>query len=881
MKTLRPLALGVMPRAFLHRDEPKLSITAIACLDLSTGGLRSEPSLWKVAAEALGPSGVLDELMPKVRGEVLVGASAYPAGGRGAVASAHVQVGAVDKELAVLGDRTWGLAGPSEPAPFESMPITWERAFGGPGFEANPLGRGVGGKVLPNVEDSRRLIRAESDRPRPMSFLPLDPMWPARAKLRGTYAGFKADDDPARLPDDLDWAFFNVAPEDQRIEGFFRGDEAFTLRGMHPTRPVLSGKLPDVTARVFVVHRSDPSPREVAMRLETLWFFPDRERAALVFRGVTAAEEDDGSDFEVLLGGLEDQSEPRAPDHYHAILARRLDPKQGAVDALNEAGLLPRRVPAETLLDSEATRDLGRDFESERLVMRNQRSRRDAALKEARAKAVAAGLDPAPFDAALAEPTADDRPIQVVVDETRAQAAKAEQDARTQEDEARARARAAFARAGVDFDEALARGRREGGGPPTFRAAAELERLRELAQLVENAGGDAVGAARLDTPELKARLEQTERALLSMYRRMTHVLPEAQPRAADVAAASRERVLAAKASGASLAAADLTGVELAGADLSGLDLSEALLEGARLQGASLRGASLRGATLARADLTGADLTGADLSEVNLGEAVLKDAVLDGAKLLLAVLWKTDLSGAKLRGARLHEEAVLPAFGDKPSREVAGAGLYQAKLQGADLSGLVAPRSTWLELDLRGVTFAKGDLRDAVLVSCQLDGADLSGAGLERTAFVQSSAIGARFTGASLAGARFLQESRLDGADLSRADLTRACLRGTSLKGADLTDAKLDGADLSEASFEGAELRRASVKGALLVRADLSRAKLVSANLSGAIAQKVVLSGADLRGANLFRADLSKARGDDDTDMTDAHVVQVRRIRRRS
>jgi uncharacterized protein YjbI with pentapeptide repeats len=72
-----------------------------------------------------------------------------------------------------------------------------------------------------------------------------------------------------------------------------------------------------------------------------------------------------------------------------------------------------------------------------------------------------------------------------------------------------------------------------------------------------------------------------------------------------------------------------------------------------------------------------------------------------------------------------------------------------------------------------------------------------------------------------------------------------------------------------------------VKGALLVPRGSVQGEARLREPLGAIAQKVVLSGADLRGANLFRADLSKARGDDDTDMTDAHVVQVRRIRRRS
>ena len=53
-----------------------------------------------------------------------------------------------DRALVVLGDRTWEKVGaslkPSAPARFLQMPLSLDRAFGGRGFDRNPLGLGFG-----------------------------------------------------------------------------------------------------------------------------------------------------------------------------------------------------------------------------------------------------------------------------------------------------------------------------------------------------------------------------------------------------------------------------------------------------------------------------------------------------------------------------------------------------------------------------------------------------------------------------------------------------------------------------------------------------------------------------------------------------------------
>lgn len=62
----------------------------------------------------------------------------------------ELRVGPVGTELRIVGPRTWqrrllGLR-PSEPAPWERIPLWWEHAAGGP---ANPLGRGPAAEGMP------------------------------------------------------------------------------------------------------------------------------------------------------------------------------------------------------------------------------------------------------------------------------------------------------------------------------------------------------------------------------------------------------------------------------------------------------------------------------------------------------------------------------------------------------------------------------------------------------------------------------------------------------------------------------------------------------------------------------------------------------------
>jgi hypothetical protein len=153
----------------------------------------------------------------------------------------RVEVGHVQRTLRVLGDRRWtprpGIDFPvalersqrwdpdpdalvaTDPEPFDVIPMSWARAFGGTAlapsgaipFADNPVGRGflvtlagADGTLLPNLEDPEHPIRTWQDRPMPVCFAPV----PRPSKLR-TDRGVSFDGASQRAT--LAPAFFNLA----------------------------------------------------------------------------------------------------------------------------------------------------------------------------------------------------------------------------------------------------------------------------------------------------------------------------------------------------------------------------------------------------------------------------------------------------------------------------------------------------------------------------------------------------------------------------------------------------------------------------------------------------------------------------------------------
>lgn len=158
-----------------------------------------------------------------------------------------VQVGPCRKLIQVFGERTWsrGLLGmrASEPRPFESMPLRWERSVGGAAHEPrNPVGCGLHasareaeGQPLPNLEDPARLLESPTDRGvEPVGLGPIARSWQPRLALAGTYdEAWKRQRAPL-WPLDFDERFFQAAAPGLNVARGLQGGEAVVLSGLSP-----------------------------------------------------------------------------------------------------------------------------------------------------------------------------------------------------------------------------------------------------------------------------------------------------------------------------------------------------------------------------------------------------------------------------------------------------------------------------------------------------------------------------------------------------------------------------------------------------------------------------------------------------------------------
>jgi uncharacterized protein YjbI with pentapeptide repeats len=885
VKVVKPSKLAVLTRCFEHERRFHLGVSVLAFLPLGRDGpspLSSEVAMWKFVAERMGPQAVLEAGVPKSRGEFLVHGSCFAPGGLPRpMVPVRVQVGALDKALVVHGDRYWkpGRVA-SEPQRFAELPLDWGRAYGGPRWKRNPLGRGHGEsdymgqrvQMLPNIELPHAQVTSPHDKPEPAGLLPLDLSWPQRRELAGTYDDRWLHTLYPGMAADVDWRFFNLAQPDQQREGFWDGDEGYCFDNMHPRRPRLEGRLPWLRARAFVGRSGEPDApqtseeevrlEEVELSLRTLWLFPDAERAVLVYQGSTLTTQDDAADVLHLVIAAEHREELRPLEHYAAVLEARLDPEQGTIAALREHELLPQGM-AEAVDD-----DLAQERALHHTERRLEHNLHRRALREHQRtvdQLTAMGLDAAAFAPPPPKPpppapSPDELPA--LVQQLQDEAVRQQEREQAELEQRQAALRERLAAMGIppeDRERLLHQHEKGPTGPPQFTAAGQRALLEGVVERTRQAGAPTEALEQmLADPALAERWVAAETQLRDGYRRSAHLQDPAPPMTAARSEEARLCVRESIAAKLSFSTLDLTGAELSGMDLQRADLSGAFLESACLDGADLRHTDLRGAVLAHASLRGAKLDGAVLAGANLGHSTLAGASLVGAELAGAELWGADLSGAVLRRADLR-----------------GASLLRATLTDADLGEVQTEQLMLVEVEAKGLRLQGASLRQAVFVQLDLTGADLSRALLEQATFVGCQAPGVSFAGAVLDRARFVKGCELAGAVLAGASMRSCNLRGTSLPGADLSGARLDGADLGECVLQRAELQRVTARGARFDKADLSEASLQAADFLGASFMNATIRGVDLRASNLYGADMARVRSDPHVRLEDANLVKVR------
>ena len=891
MKVIKPGKIAVLTRNFEHGRRFYFGVSALSFIPMVPGEIMlPEVEMWKFVGKRLGADGALDVAIPKSRGEFLVNGTAYAPGGIPHPAfPTRAQVGELQKDLYVFGDRYWRGSSATDPQPITEMPLDWAHAYGGPDYARNPRGKGdaeitledVQIRPLPNIEAPRALIDTPRQRPEPAGYGPLDISWPQRSALAGTHDQEWLDNAFPGFARDVNWDIHNLAQRDQQREGFWSGGEAYRFDNMHPSKPTLVGHLPRFRARAFI-NRShavgQPRPsfaaakqaakrppivlEEIPLELQTLWFFPDAERAVLIWQGSTVVAEEDGADIIQLLLAAEHHDRPKPVTHYQQVIVDRLDEKYGVLAALREHELLPEDLAPAPDQQPDEDQEL---CLTEGFGQQNLHRRMVAETEKARAVVASYGLDPDVHGPPAPKPLAPPPQLQDLPEII----AKVEADAARQRAEIEAKQAIKVGEAEREADEAGVEGfdgevlREEINatqvGPPTFSAAAQLASLVKIAMecrqqdMIIDEIEDMIADA-----ALYAQWQEGEHNMREAYRVMAHYQNPAPAMLASLVAPTRERVRLALAEGEDFSTLNFTGADLTGMDLRGANMSGALLESANLTNTDLRGANLDRAVLAHALLRDTRLDDAQLVAANLGKAKLERTVLAGANLRKATLTEAHFDGADLQRACINEATLLGArFTGVDARGLCGEqlNLLDLVLERVDLSGATLSRSSFLNGDLRGGCF--------------------DGAALESCTFLSCRAEGASFIGANLTNARFVDGCSFDGAVLSSATLTRANLRGTSLVGADLRKAVLDDADLCECDLSEAKLYQAVARGARFEVSDLRNAELMSANLMGASFARASIYGADFRGANLHGADMARVRTDANVRLDQALLTKVR------
>src|SRR5262245_5924898 len=184
--------------------------------------------------------------------DVYLNAIAYaPAGKPQEKVAVSFRIGGLRKSLAVYGARIWRSAArgvaPSSPASFTSMPIRYERAYGGCDLSdpdprkqlidlSNPVGTGIAidnrtlvGRPAPNIEAADGAGTGS-----PPGFGAIASFWSPRKDLAGTYDGKWAALRKPLLPEDYDPRSLLCAPADQQAAGYLRGGEPVELVNLTP-----------------------------------------------------------------------------------------------------------------------------------------------------------------------------------------------------------------------------------------------------------------------------------------------------------------------------------------------------------------------------------------------------------------------------------------------------------------------------------------------------------------------------------------------------------------------------------------------------------------------------------------------------------------------
>lgn len=210
-----------------------------------------------------------------------------------------VRVGKLHKRLTACGPRAWvrdeGRYRLTDPEPVSTVPLRYERAFGGvfrgDVYQQNPAGVGYVGEggmpdepvvEAPQIESPEDPISDIGRAHEPEGLGPISRAWLPRRALAGTYdEAWKSTRWP-ELPRDFDARFYNSAHPDLQYPGYLGGGEDVTLEGVDPFGPI-GFSLPSYSMGILV-RREARAPEPLPLLLDTLHVDVPARRVHLTWR---------------------------------------------------------------------------------------------------------------------------------------------------------------------------------------------------------------------------------------------------------------------------------------------------------------------------------------------------------------------------------------------------------------------------------------------------------------------------------------------------------------------------------------------------------------------------------------------------------------------
>lgn len=233
-----------------------------------------------------------------------------------------MHIGPITKIIEVVGNRTWSgmLKSPGKPEPFVTMPITYDRAYGGiddsnpkkaKAYNSNLAGVGyypnrsaseLKNLPVPNLQEPDKDIDDVSGNYGPMSFGPIGRSWAPRPAYAGTYDKKWLEETFPFLPEDFDDRYFQAAPEDQQMN-YPKSGELVSLVNLTPNRSKCRFNLPLIELPITFFPKKGKYFKSEAV-VDTLVFEPDRDRFSIVWRTSVALKNNVFEMPQALIGEM-------------------------------------------------------------------------------------------------------------------------------------------------------------------------------------------------------------------------------------------------------------------------------------------------------------------------------------------------------------------------------------------------------------------------------------------------------------------------------------------------------------------------------------------------------------------------------------------------